>query len=327
MTKFIAEIGGNHKGDFDLAKAIVMDCLKSKADIIKLQLYSATGLVNVKQDKTRHEHFKTFELSRGQYIELAKMIKDHGKLFCVSVWDVSMMEWIYPYVDVWKIGSGDFTSLPLIEKVYEFGKPVILSTGLCSKTEVDSVISKIRDFNNFDKVDTILMQCTSMYPIPYVEANLAVIDDYSNSYVDVSVGYSDHTIGSDALRISIAKGVDFIEFHYTLNSADTTFRDNLVSLERRDVQELDLWREKVVDLLGSPLKTPTNSEIESGHVKSFRRSVYVNRNVLKGESIRYSDLVFLRPYVDNSLSPIDVDRQFHLIANKDYDYLDPIFLY
>lgn len=316
---FIAEIGGNHKGDFHLAKKIVSDCIKSNVDVIKLQLYSANGLVNSKYDPNRHSHFKNFELTQQQYITLAKMIKNSGKLFCASVWDLNMLDWISPYVDIWKIGSGDFTSLPIISDVLRKNKLTILSTGLCSDDEIKKVVNYCIEKHQRKKI--LLMQCTSMYPIPDNEANLAVIENYKKNY-DIKIGYSDHTLGIDALKVSISMGVDAVEFHYTLNRADTSFRDNLVSLNSLDVNELALWREKNYILKGTHNKKPTESEISNGHVDSFRRGVYVNRKIKKGEKVNFNDLILLRPYVPGGLSPIDLDKDISFIAEKDYDYLD-----
>jgi len=320
-TLFIAEIGGNHKGDFELAKSIVKDCLLSEADIIKLQLYSADGLVNEKYDPNRHQHFKKFELTKTQYIKLAKMIKDEGKLFCASVWDLQMMDWIKEYVDVWKIGSGDFTSLPIIKNVLKENKLTILSTGLCNIHEVDEVMNYCN--KNCLSENIILMQCTSMYPIPDSEANLSVVNLYKEKY-GIKVGYSDHTMGCDALKIALSMGVAAVEFHYTLNKADTSFRDNLVSLNRLDVNELHHWKEKVYLFMGNQKKSPTTSELNNQHISSFRRGVYANRKIKKGEIINLNDIVLLRPYIEGGLSPLELVEEFKLKSSKDYDYLELI---
>ena len=319
--KFIAEIGGNHMGDYGKAKKIVENCIKTDVEVIKLQLYTAKGLVNEKYDNVRHDHFKKFELKKEEYIELAKLIRSSGKQFCASVWDINMMDWISDYVDIWKIGSGDFTSLPLISKVLDHGKPTILSTGLSNFSEVKKVIEYCVLNHDINKI--LLMQCTSMYPIPENEVNLSVINTYKDNF-DVSLGYSDHTIGIDALKSSLSMNIEAVEFHYTLNKTDTSFRDNLVSLDYNDVRELSVWRDKVSIYMGSSTKCPTLSEITSGHINSFRRSVYANKKIKKGEIIKIEDIVLLRPFIKGSLSPLDLSKEFNLVANKDYDYLDLI---
>ena len=162
-----------------------------------------------------------------------------------------------------------------------------------------------------------------MYPIPDSEVNLSVINTYKDNF-NVSLGYSDHTIGIDALKSSLSMNIEAVEFHYTLNKTDTSFRDNLVSLDYNDVRELSVWRDKVSLYMGSSIKCPTLSEISSGHINSFRRSVYANRKIKKGEIINTEDIILLRPFMNDSLSTLDLNKEFTLTANKDYDYLDLI---
>lgn len=321
-TEFIAEIGGNHKGDFELAKELVYNACASDADIIKLQLYTASGLVNAKYDPQRHEHFKKFELQKSEYIYLAEKIKSNGKKFCASIWDVDMFDWIIPYLDVLKIGSGDFTYLPLIKELLKLDKELILSTGLCYQQEVDEVISFIQKNTtpSFFKEKVTLMQCTSMYPIPENEANLNVIENFKKTY-NCKTGYSDHTLNIHALKIAIAMGVNSVEFHYTLDRADSSFRDNLVSLELSDVRELRIYDEKVKLIKGSSIKCPTKSEINHGHINSFRRGCYASRKLKKGEIISHKDIVFLRPFITNSINPMIFKyptQQFEILMDIDY---------
>ena len=132
------------------------------------------------------------------------------------------------------------------------------------------------------------------------------------------VGYSDHTLNIHALKIAIAMGVNSIEFHYTLNRADTSFRDNLVSLELNEVSELRLYENRVREIKGSPIKVPTESELSNGHVNSFRRGCYAAREFKKGEKITIKDIKFLRPYVPNTLSPLDFSdyqKSFEILSD------------
>ncbi|MDG1707544.1 MAG: N-acetylneuraminate synthase family protein [Emcibacteraceae bacterium] len=308
--ELIAEIGGNHKGNWSQALELVSDACKSSSDVIKLQLYSADGLVSKNTDKIRHEHFKQFELSKNEYIELFKLIKKSGKKVCASVWDVNMLHWALPFIDVVKIGSGDFTYLPLVLELLSYKKEVIISSGLSTADEVDKVMGFIQSnvTEEYFCSNITLMQCTSMYPIPHKEANLEVINSFKQKY-DCKIGYSDHTMGIDALKTAIAIGVDSVEFHYTLNKADNSFRDNLVSLERLEVEKLKLFISNIDTLKGSKQKKPTDSEISSNHVYSFRRGCYAKRDLSKGEVIKSSDIMFLRPHGPGCLSPLYFDSK------------------
>ena len=328
MINFIAEIGGNHKGNFELAEKLVLDACRSKSNIIKLQLYTAEGLVSKKYDKVRHKHFKKFELTEKEYTYLFEVIKKHGKKSCASIWDTKMFSWAIPHIDIIKVGSGDFTCLPLIYDLLKFKKEIILSTGLSTENDVRKVLEFVKDNcdDDFFRKKVTLMQCTSMYPIPLNEANLAVLDNYSENY-DCHIGYSDHTIGTHALKIAICKGVKSIEYHYSLDNADTSFRDNLVSLTKDEVEELWLYHEKVKKIEGNREKKPTTAEIESNHIFSFKRGCYAGRKIKKDERVYIKDLEFKRPLLEGSLSPLFFDKSDkYFVVNQDYEKGDSIKL-
>lgn len=115
----IAEIGGNHEGNFEYAKKLTILACESKADSIKFQIYTGDTLVSSIENPTRNEHFKKFELSKEQYIELAKICKSYNKDFAVSVWDFESIDWVDEYVSYYKVGSGDFNCTPIIDKFIE----------------------------------------------------------------------------------------------------------------------------------------------------------------------------------------------------------------
>ena len=187
----------------------------------------------------RYNHFKKFTLSKNQHIELAKICRNSGKKYLASVWDIDALNWIDDYCDFYKIGSGDFTALELIDAIIEKKKPIIISTGLSSEKEIDDLLSYIiaKDVIYNDENMLALLQCTSMYPIPENEVNLNVMDSYRTKY-KLSVGYSDHTEDQEALYISVIKGAKILEFHFTDDKNNTTFRDHKVSLDNADIKML-----------------------------------------------------------------------------------------
>ena len=132
----IAEIGGNHEGDFSYAKKLVKLALDTEVDVIKLQIYYPDTLVNKIIDPDRYNHFKKFTLTKNQHIELAEMCISNGKKYLASVWDISAFNWINNYSDFYKLGSGDLTALPLIDEIINKNKPIILSTGLSDFNEI-----------------------------------------------------------------------------------------------------------------------------------------------------------------------------------------------
>lgn len=292
----IAEIGGNHEGSFEKAKKQCLLAIESGADCIKFQLYTANGLVNPKLSEDRHSHFRRFELSREQHVALAGMCLEAGCDYLASVWEPEMIDWVDPYLKHYKIGSGDLTNLPLLRAFAHRGKPIILSTGLSSFAEVEWAVGAIRKANvayNDDGMITLL-QCTSMYPIADGDANLSVIGALAK-IPGVHLGYSDHTVGMDALVTSVAIGAKVLEFHFTDCREGQEFRDHKVSLMVDEVKELRRRCEQVLAFLGQPEKQPLEVEKTTGHVKSFRRGLYPANDLPAGTVISEADLLSLRP--------------------------------
>ena len=292
----IAEIGGNHQGSFKKALELCELAINSKADCIKFQLYTAENLVNPIISKDRFEHFKKFELTKDQHIHLAEKCIKSGKDYSASIWDLNMINWINPFLKFFKVGSGDLTSRQYLRRYAITGKPIILSTGLSNQKEVKDAINFIREvnpsYNNLGKI--ILMQCTSMYPIEDTDANLSVISSFSKLQ-NIIPGYSDHTRGNKALINSISWGAKVLEFHFTDNKNNETFRDHLVSLELEDVNQLKIDCLQALKMIGDPIKKPLEIEINNGHIESFRRAIYPSKDIQKGEKLSKDNLICLRP--------------------------------
>lgn len=294
----IAEIGGNHEGDFEVAKAMCKQAIESGADCVKFQLYRGDTLVSKVESPERHKHFQKFELTRDQHIHLAEMCHGAGVGYTASVWDMEMLEWIDPYLEFYKIGSGDLTAWPLLREFARRGKPILLSTGLATMEEVLQSVAQIQQVDERYKHPEMLclMQCTSMYPIPDKDANLRVMDAF-RAQTGLAVGYSDHTVGSSALLAAVAMGANALEFHFTDTREGKTFRDHKVSLTAPEVKQLKTEIEKACLLRGSYVKQAAPSELENQHEISFRRAAYLKRAVSAGEAISDKDIVLLRPNV------------------------------
>ena len=292
----IAEIGGNHEGNFGYAKKLVMLAIKSGVDIVKLQLYTGSTLVSKVESKVRFKHFKKFELSKQEHIYLAKMCKSHKVKYLASVWNLEMLNWIDRYLDYYKIGSGDLTAYPIIKEFAKRGKPIILSTGLSNISEIKKTIKFIQSQNSKykNRNNLAILQCTSTYPTNDDEINLNCIKTLRD-HTKMTVGYSDHSFGDLALKAAYIKGAEVMEFHFTDTRKNKKFRDHKISLTSKETVLLikDILRLK--KLMGSNLKLPTKNEKKSGHIISFRRGVYLNKTLKSGNIVKKEDLVFLRP--------------------------------
>jgi N-acetylneuraminate synthase/N,N'-diacetyllegionaminate synthase len=292
----VAEIGGNHEGDFAVAKRLTEQAIVTGVDSIKFQLYRGDTLVSGIESPDRNKHFKRFELSRDQHIELASLCREAGVQYMASIWDLEMLEYIDPYVQIYKVGSGDLTAWPLVREFARRGKPILLSTGLSTLEDVLQTVGTIQtaDKRYCEPEFLCLLQCTSMYPIKNHEANLCVMDQLRQA-TGLAVGYSDHTEGSLALRVAAAMGAEVLEFHFTDSREGKVFRDHKVSLTPEEVGQLQVDLQEIQALRGDAIKLPQATEVDEGHVVSFRRGTYLRRSIEAGERIQEQDLVVVRP--------------------------------
>jgi N-acetylneuraminate synthase/N,N'-diacetyllegionaminate synthase len=296
MTELIAEIGGNHEGDRERILSLTKNAISNGIKVLKYQIYTGESLVSKRYDPDRVEHFTSFTLSSSVYKQVIDLCTDAGVEFMASIWSETLLNEFDPFVKRYKIGSGDLTNYPLIKIMAEKGKPIILSTGLSSLSEVDSVVNFIRATNKiyFEPKFLSILQCTSAYPCPLNEVNLSVVEEYKRRY-ETLVGYSHHTIQYSPIYAAIAMGVDVIEFHYTDRKHDNQFRDHLISIDASEFQKIKAFYDEALLLRGKPLKQVTKTELSSGNYSSFRRSLIYKESHKKGYSLNEKDFECLRP--------------------------------
>lgn len=320
----IAEIGGNHEGDFAAAQTMCQQAIESGADCVKFQLYRGDTLVSNVESPDRHKHFQKFEITREQHIQLAEMCRAAGVGYAASVWDMEMLEWIDPYLDFYKIGSGDLTAWPLLREFARRGKPLLLSTGLATMDEVLQTVAQLQQVDERYRQPEMLclMQCTSMYPIPDHDANLRVMD-VLRAQTGLAVGYSDHTVGTTALRAAAAMGAQALEFHFTDAREGKTFRDHKVSLVAEEVRQLKDEIRQITSLRGGYVKCPTQTELDNQHETSFRRGVYLRRALKSGDAITENDIALLRPAVGTD--PRDADTLVGALVEKEIEPMHAVY--
>lgn len=292
----VAEIGGNHEGDFEYAKKLAKLAIESDVDYVKFQIYTGDTLVSKQESPDRNKHFKKFELSKEQHRYLASMVTEAGIHYTSSVWDIEAMDWIDEFITIYKIGSGDLTAYPVLKKTAERGKPMIISTGLSTEEEVLNAVDYIRRANPAytDSAMLAVLQCTSMYPINPEDAHLNVMH-ILKAKTGLTVGYSDHTEGNKALFYATAMGAEVLEFHFTDDRTNKQFRDHKVSLTPSEIKELIAEIGLIKRYQGSAHKQPTQIELDNGHELSFRRAVYPKTNLPAGTLLTEEHLTCLRP--------------------------------
>jgi len=294
----IAEIGGNHEGDFEYAKRLLKLASESGANAIKFQIYRGDKIVSKVEDPGRNEHFKRFELSIDQYIELAKMARDFEIVFMASIWDREALELLDPYITIHKIGSGDFNAYEMVEASVRTGKPIIQSCGLATIEEIDDYVKYIKslDPSYIAERKLCLLQCTTMYPIPDCDANLNAML-LIKERTGLPVGYSDHTIGTYASEIAVAMGAQVIELHFTDDREGKQFRDHKLSVTRDEMGEFISKVKKIKELQGVREKKLMPSEVEHNYLVSFRRAVYPANDLPAGSILNRDNVISLRPNV------------------------------
>ncbi|MFH1868826.1 MAG: N-acetylneuraminate synthase family protein [Candidatus Omnitrophota bacterium] len=290
----IAEIGGNHEGNFEYAKHLTQLAIDSGVDAVKFQIYTADSLVNPIENPQRYEHFKRFVLKRTEHIALAKICIKNNVDYIASVWDIRAIDWIDDYISIYKIGSGDLTAYPIIKSILRKSKPIILSTGMSTLKEVKDAIAYIKsiDSSYISEKRLALLQCTSAYPLPQADANLKVIVTLKRQ-TNLPVGYSDHTTGSKALEIAVALGAEILEFHFTDTRVGKKFRDHKVSLIKDEVLRLKRSMAEIKNLLGDGIKRVMPAERDNR--RTFRRAVYPAISLPKGSVLTKDKLFCLRP--------------------------------
>ena len=297
MPFIIAEIGGNHEGSLDYAKKLLIDAAEAGADAVKFQTYFPDRIVSKIEDPERHKHFGKFSLGIEDYFTLSKLALENDVTFMSSIWDSESLADINDLVSIHKIGSGDLTNYPLIKKIVETNKPLIISSAMATIEEIDETVRFIEKENPayIDSKKLGILQCVAMYGDPNDSyANLNVIPTLSKRFPKHIIGYSDHTIGSYAANIAVALGAKILEIHFT-DDKSREFRDHHISITGKELNNLRKNIAKTLSLMGSNNKSPV-AEIESKErISEFRRSCYFNQDCLAGDIVTAQNLTTLRP--------------------------------
>jgi len=290
----IAEIGNNHEGSFALAEEMVGLAAESGAQAVKFQTFKSEHYVS-RKDTDRFNRLKSFELGDRAFERLAAQARKAGLLFISTPFDLESARFLGPLVDAYKVSSSDNVFYPLLGKIAEAGKPVILSCGLAGLEDIAYSAAFLRQAwkrsGGKPQPDLAVLHCVTAYPVPPEEANLGAIRAMQG--LGLTVGYSDHTLGIDAAVLSVALGARIIEKHFTLDKNHSSFRDHQISA---DPAEMGLLVRKVKEatvLLGSGEKIPQQSELKN--LTAVRRSIVAVRDMDAGETLCWEDLTWTRP--------------------------------
>ena len=288
----IAEAGVNHEGSLKEAIKLVRNAKKSGADAIKFQTYKSENYVS-KSQKERLKRVKKFELSFKEFEQIHKECKKNKIIFFSTPLDKDSVDFLFNKVPFYKISSGDITNYPLIEHIAKTNKPMILSTGGATIDEINKAIKIIKRNTNIslDKY-LCLMHCVTLYPTLPSDADLLNIRHLQEKY-NLTIGYSDHTIGSHAPLIARTLGAKIIEKHFTNTRRNKVFHDHHISVNPKELDELIKMVNHYESYLGNSSRIISNKIKEN--LPYLRRSYALKENMKKNKKINKNDLILLRP--------------------------------
>lgn len=298
----IAEMSGNHNQSLEKALAIVDAAAETGVDALKIQTYTPdTMTLNISEGEFFIEDKKSLWKGKSLYElygeamtpwEWHQPIKERcekwGLEFFSSPFDATAVDFLEKLgVSFYKIASFELNDIPLIKKVAQTGKPMIMSTGMATISEIYEAVETAK--KNGCK-DIILLKCTSAYPADPKEANLTTIRSLREIF-GVEVGLSDHTMGIAVPIASIAMGASVIEKHFTIRRSDGGV-DSAFSMEPQEFKDMVTEVNKAKDAIGKVHFGLTESELRS---RVFRRSIYISEDVKKGEIFSEKNLRVIRP--------------------------------
>ncbi|MGH4120722.1 N-acetylneuraminate synthase [Clostridium sp.] len=303
----IAEAGVNHNGDINIAKQLIDKAVLAKVDAIKFQTFNTEKLVtgyaqmanyqkdNIGSEDSQFNMLKKLELTHENFIELKQYCTHKGIMFLSTPFDFESADFLASIdMEAYKISSGDLTNIPFLRHIAKFNKPIILSSGMATLSDIEDAVNAINLLGN---KQVAVLHCTSNYPAKLENVNLNAMNTIKNAFKVVS-GYSDHTQGITIAIAAVSMGANIIEKHFTI---DKTMEgpDHKASLCPKGLSEMVHVIRDVEMALGTGIKRYNSSEVDT--MKAARKSIVVARDIKKGENINITDLDYKRP--GTGLSP------------------------
>jgi pseudaminic acid synthase len=298
----IAEMSGNHCGNFELAVEIIKAAKKCGADAVKLQTYTPDTITlnSEKEDfkipssnpwSSFNTLYKVYEKGFTPWewhADLFKIAKEVGIDIFSSPFDETAVDLLESLgAPAYKIASPEITHIPLLEKVAKTGKPVIVSTGVAQLVDIDLAVKTLKKHGCSD---IILLKCTSSYPAPPESIHLKTIPNLSETF-DCLAGLSDHTLGLGVPIGAVALGATVIEKHFILEKTPDSV-DGFFSLDQQEFTSMVDEIRKLEKALGK-----VNYELDQEGMKNYwgRRSLYISASIKKGEVLTEKNMKCVRP--------------------------------
>jgi sialic acid synthase len=308
----IAEIGHNHQGSLEQAKAMVTMAKDCGADAVKVQKRSNRTLYTreffeqpydneFSFGKTYGEHREALELDRDAYVELQRYARELGITFFATPFDVESADFLAELdMPAYKLASADLLNTPLLRHVAGFGKPMLLSSGGATMDDVDRAVEAVRPLNE----QLCILQCTAAYPCETEDLNLQVITTLRERYPDYVIGLSDHQNGISMALVAYMLGARVIEKHFTLNHA-WKGTDHAFSLMPEGLRKLVRDLRRVPVALGDGVKRPL--PVEAKPLEKMGKKLVAARDLELGHVLSEEDIAIKSP-ADGGLPPYELER-------------------
>lgn len=329
-TYIIAEAGVNHNGQLDLALKLCDAAKEAGVDCVKFQTWQTEKIVTRKAEKATYQSENTNDAEESQFDMLKKLelsyedfrlVQEHCNKIGIDFLSTPDEEYSLAFLmnelhlPLIKIGSGEVTNIPYLRQMASYHKPIILSTGMATLAQVamayDTLIAAGAPMVS-------LLHCTTNYPCPKNEVNLRAMQTMKEAF-KCTVGYSDHTMGTEIPIAAVAMGAEIIEKHFTLDrSMDGP--DHKASLEPHELKYMVDCIRNIEVALGDGIKRPNPSEVEISKVvlKSIVAKVPIN----KGETLTANNMTIKR--AGRGIPAAHWDMIVGTKALHDYDIDEPI---
>ncbi len=327
----VAEAGINHNGELDKALEMIRAARRAGADAVKFQTFKAAEFVGDpdqtytyrSQGKDITESmlamFRRYELPREAWFAVKAECDRQGIVFLSTPQNRSDLDLLLEIgIPAVKIGSDDFTNLPLLTSYAETGLPLILSCGMADLAEIYRSLEAV---GALDGYPTVLLLCTSQYPTPPGDVNLAKLASLRAAFPELTLGFSDHTEGPVASSVAVGFGAALFEKHFTL-SRDLPGPDHRFSETPDSLRDWVTAIRTAHAMIGSPILRPTESEREMRRIA--RRSVVATRDIRQGETFTAANLAVRRP--GTGLPPDMLERILGGVSTRPIKAGEPLTL-
>lgn len=322
-TFIIAEVGKNHKGSIERAKELIWEAAGAGADAVKFQSYRAETLVTRDaprywdEDEPTGTQFAVFKetdsFGEEDFVVLHRECERAGIVFLSTPFDLEYVDFLNDIgMAAFKVASADLTNLPLLIRVAEKGRPVVLSTGAATEQEVIDAVKTVQSVGN---EQIVLLHCVLSYPTPLDAANLKRIPALAASFPNCVIGWSDHVIAAPTAPVpsaAVAVGARVVEKHFTLRTA-WPGDDHYHSVDPAGLAVMVENIRAVEKALGTG--DIRFSDIEEEARKYARRSIVAVRDIPAGSTIGREQLIMKRP--GTGISPTEIESVIGSVAKVD----------